>query len=71
MMNRMKINHFLILPALLLAVASSLSCGCGKEGGKEEPAVELELPGNPFLTDLYLADPSAHVWAAGKLYLYP
>ena len=65
----MKAKHLLILPALVLAVVTSFSCGCGKEGGKEEPAVELQLPGNPFLTDLYLADPSAHVWADGKLYL--
>src|ERR1700761_5163912 len=26
---------------------------------------------NPFVTDLYLADPSAHVWADGRLYVYP
>jgi arabinoxylan arabinofuranohydrolase len=26
---------------------------------------------NPFVTDLYTADPSAHVWADGRLYVYP
>jgi arabinoxylan arabinofuranohydrolase len=26
---------------------------------------------NPFVTKLYTADPSAHVWADGRLYVYP
>jgi beta-xylosidase len=26
---------------------------------------------NPFITDIYTADPSAHVWADGRLYVYP
>lgn len=26
---------------------------------------------NPFVTDMYMADPSAHVWADGRLYVYP
>ncbi len=26
--------------------------------------------GNPFITDMYTADPSAHVWADGRLYVY-
>jgi alpha-L-fucosidase 2 len=26
---------------------------------------------NPFIRDLYTADPSAHVWADGRLYVYP
>lgn len=26
---------------------------------------------NPFITSIYTADPSAHVWADGKLYVYP
>ncbi|MDB5089334.1 MAG: Alpha-N-arabinofuranosidase [Mucilaginibacter sp.] len=25
---------------------------------------------NPFITDMYTADPSAHVWADGRLYVY-
>ena len=27
--------------------------------------------GNPFITSIYTADPSAHVWANGRLYVYP
>lgn len=26
---------------------------------------------NPFITSIYTADPSAHVWADGRLYVYP
>src|SRR5579862_5448753 len=26
---------------------------------------------NPFVTSMYTADPSAHVWADGRLYVYP
>jgi hypothetical protein len=26
---------------------------------------------NPFITSIYAADPSAHVWADGRLYVYP
>ncbi|MGE5447763.1 MAG: family 43 glycosylhydrolase, partial [Bacteroidales bacterium] len=26
---------------------------------------------NPIITDIYTADPSAHVWKDGRLYLYP
>jgi arabinoxylan arabinofuranohydrolase len=26
---------------------------------------------NPFITSMYLADPSAHVWNDGRLYVYP
>ena len=29
------------------------------------------LAANPFITSIYTADPSAHVWADGRLYVYP
>jgi beta-xylosidase len=29
------------------------------------------MPKNPFITHMYTADPSAHVWADGRLYVYP
>ncbi|GHU68305.1 hypothetical protein FACS189413_04860 [Bacteroidia bacterium] len=31
----------------------------------------LAQSGNPFIRDIYTADPSAHVWADGRLYVYP
>lgn len=32
--------------------------------------VQLSFAGNPFITHLYTADPSAHVWQDGRLYVY-
>jgi arabinoxylan arabinofuranohydrolase len=29
------------------------------------------MPGNPFIRHMYTADPSARVWADGRLYVYP
>jgi arabinoxylan arabinofuranohydrolase len=29
------------------------------------------MPANPFVRSIYTADPSAHVWADGRLYVYP
>ncbi len=29
------------------------------------------LSANPFITSIYTADPSAHVWSDGRLYVYP
>jgi len=31
----------------------------------------LLAQGNPFVRDIFTADPSAHVWADGRLYVYP
>ncbi len=33
--------------------------------------LETEQRGNPFIRHLYTADPSAHVWSDGRLYVYP
>lgn len=30
-----------------------------------------DMPGNPFIKNMYTADPSAHVWGDGRLYVYP
>ena len=58
------------LLTILAACVTALSCGCDKTPAAEE-VVELQMPGNPFITELYLADPSAHVWDDGRLYVYP
>ncbi|MDR3217387.1 MAG: glycoside hydrolase N-terminal domain-containing protein [Dysgonamonadaceae bacterium] len=36
-----------------------------------ENAYSKNTQNNPFVRDLYTADPSAHVWADGRLYVYP
>jgi hypothetical protein len=30
-----------------------------------------DMPGNPFIKQMFTADPSAHVWSDGRLYVYP
>lgn len=32
---------------------------------------QSDVPPNPFITNIFTADPSAHVWQDGRLYLYP
>ncbi len=49
----------------------TLSCGCNKQSERKEKVVEFEMPSNPFITDMYLADPTARVWDDGRLYIYP
>lgn len=57
------------LLALALAVAF---CSCCKSTPKDVERDDFDLmPSNPFITDMYLADPSAHLWADGRLYVYP
>jgi hypothetical protein len=34
-------------------------------------STQISLALNPFVRDIYTADPSAHVWADGRLYVYP
>lgn len=67
----MKTNKLYWLP---LAIASMLfaSCSCSNEKLKDEEFDTFdEMPANPFIRDLYTADPSAHVWEDGRLYVYP
>ncbi len=49
-----------------------VSGSCHKEAQekKQSSAFDTEHK-NPFITDMYMADPSAHVWADGRLYVYP
>lgn len=51
---------------LILASVAVLSvAGCRNA---QKP---IELGPNPFVTHIYTADPSAHVWEDGRLYVYP
>lgn len=40
----------------------------GSQGGKE---VTKLYASNPVITSIYTADPSAHVWEDGRIYMYP
>ncbi|QEC45766.1 family 43 glycosylhydrolase [Pseudobacter ginsenosidimutans] len=45
---------------------------CSSKKSEEEKPVDLwaKEHKNPFITHMYTADPSAHVWADGRLYVY-
>jgi len=62
-----------ILLALLVVMAS---CSKKVSIAKNDTPVVIANPNgdgmkNPFVTEIYTADPSAHVWADGRLYVYP
>lgn len=52
-----------LLISAALAALSAAGCGSGTK--------PIELGPNPFVTHMYTADPSAHVWEDGRLYVYP
>ena len=55
----------LFFTATALAAACTLGLtSCGSTKG-------IELGANPIITHMYTADPSAHVWSDGRLYVYP
>ena len=36
-----------------------------------DEGIKFSVSGNPIVRDIYTADPSAHVWEDGRLYVYP
>jgi len=60
---------------LLTVMAALVLAACSSK--KDQPVVEKKPSffdmehKNPFVTSIYAADPSAHVWADGRLYVYP
>ena len=48
---------FLFIKALATLATASITITC--------------FGSNPFITSIYTADPSAHVWSDGRLYVYP
>ncbi|WP_434968382.1 family 43 glycosylhydrolase, partial [Muribaculum intestinale] len=56
--------HSMIASAV---VGMTLSCSPSKTLGPQTP---LQLADNPFIAHMYTADPSAHVWEDGRLYVY-
>lgn len=53
-------TFFITLAALSLTL---MSCNSQKQK-------TVTLGPNPFITHMYTADPSAHVWEDGRLYVY-
>ena len=56
--------------ALFLA-GFMFSCQSSKSNSAKEEVTGIDsMAPNPFITHMYTADPSAHVWADGRLYVY-
>lgn len=58
-----------ILYSFTLAGMLAACHSSGKPVRTEEGVLDSLAP-NPFITHIYTADPSAHVWADGRLYVY-
>ncbi|MDR2058072.1 MAG: family 43 glycosylhydrolase [Dysgonamonadaceae bacterium] len=50
---------------LVLLLMLSVQLSLAEEG------IPFSINGNPIVRDIYTADPSAHVWEDGRLYVYP
>jgi len=65
--------HFCKLVMILLAGAIGLiavSCKVQKTSKRAAETAPVVMAENPFIRDMYTADPSAHVWKDGRLYVY-
>ncbi len=71
----MKGFNGIVLGAALVALASVSACSAGDQKAAESKkasgkAGEKTYLSQPLVSDIYTADPSAHVWN-GKIYVYP
>ncbi|MEX6689979.1 family 43 glycosylhydrolase [Danxiaibacter flavus] len=64
-------SHFGLLAVLSLFTACSSHSKDVVPTGAGQPDVFVLQHKNPLITSMYTADPSAHVWADGRLYVYP
>ena len=53
----------------IILTTAILCTACGGNAPKKGDT-PIEIGPNPFITHLYTADPSAHVWDDGRLYVY-
>ena len=62
----MKVLHTI---GALCFIGCMMSCQSVKNKITEKSGID-SLASNPFITHMYTADPSAHVWEDGRLYIY-
>jgi len=60
-------GKLIYLPAVIACVAILTASACFAQ---DKTATNAPV-GNPFVRDIYTADPAAHVWKDGRLYVYP
>ena len=65
-------KRLLFISLLAVAIAGiSISSVSGANAKKKKKGTPVTLGPNPFITHMFTADPSAHVWKDGRLYVYP
>ena len=65
-------KRLLFISLLAVAIAGiSASSVSGANAKKKKKGTPVTLGPNPFITHMFTADPSAHVWKDGRLYVYP
>ena len=64
-------NNQLIKATLGLCAVTFVAASCLAAQPKKQKHEPIQLGANPIITHIYTADPSAHVWKDGRLYLYP
>ena len=65
----MKKSIWGVCALLLTACVAQRHSTVTSEAGKGKETIDSLAP-NPFIRHMYTADPSAHVWADGRLYVY-
>ena len=65
----MKKSIWGVCALLLTACVAQRHSTVTSEAGKGKEKIDSLAP-NPFIRHIYTADPSAHVWADGRLYVY-
>ena len=69
----MKLRNITFVAAAMAATAIAMTAtGCSSDANavSAEEVLDVELGSNPIITHMYTADPSAHVWDDGRLYIY-
>ena len=72
MINIIDMNKIALYSGMLLSGGLFLACSSAKSDvAQEEVVANFDvIAQNPFITHMYTADPSAHVWDDGRLYVY-
>ena len=65
----MKKSIWGVCALLLTACVAQRHSAVTSEAGEGKETIDSLAP-NPFIRHIYTADPSAHVWADGRLYVY-
>ena len=64
-------KNLLFVSLLMVAVAGMTVFEVSGADDKKKKKTPVTLGPNPFVTHIFTADPSAHVWKDGRLYVYP